>query len=195
VYSPPSAHEFVARVRQAPCCAAIVAGSQLDRAIASHAQVLFILRGNGLELSGAIDRIHEAGKLVAVHLDLVAGLHADHWGASWLARSGADAIITSHGQLIPLLRNEGVTAILRVLLSRRSHLETAVTAIRRSEPDIAEVLPGVILPSVIGLLPPFGLPLLGGGFVRTEADARAVLAAGAIGVTTSSPDLWQFDAR
>lgn len=191
-YRPPAAADFVAHLGTAPCCAAIVGDGQLDAALASRAPVIFILRGNGLTLAPVVERVHAAGKLVAAHLDLVDGLRADHTGVSWLARSGVDAIITSHGQLIAVIRQEGVTAIQRLLLSRRSHLDSAVSAIARSSPDIVEVLPGVILPAVAHLMPQFGVPLLAGGFVRTEADVRALLAAGAVGVTTSSHGLWSF---
>ncbi len=152
-----------------------------------------VLRANGLELAPVVRRIHGAGKLVAVHLDLIAGLRADRSGVAWLGRSGVDAIISSHGQLMTAVRNEGMTAIHRLLLVRLSQLQTASTAIARSAPDIVEVLPGVILPSVVPLMPRFEVPLLAGGFLRTEAEARAVLAAGAVGITTSSEDLWDLD--
>jgi glycerol uptake operon antiterminator len=190
ILAPPRPTSFVDRLAISPCCAAIVAGAQLDTALASQVPIVFILRGNGLELAPIVERIHEAGKLVAAHLDLIDGLRADPRGVAWLARSGADAIITSHGQLVPVIRDEGVVAIQRLLLSRWSHLDTALSAIARSSPDIVEVLPGVVLPAVIRQLPAFDVPLLAGGFVRTFEDARTVLRAGAVGVTTSSQELW-----
>jgi glycerol uptake operon antiterminator len=193
--APPTATDFVARLVDAPCCAAIVDAARLDAALASRAQVVFVLRGNGLELAGLVERVHDAGKLIAVHLDLVDGIKADHWGVSWLARTGVDAVITSHGQLMSVIRNEGATAIHRLLLSRREHLDTAVAALARSRPDIVEILPGVILPAIAPLLPRLEVPMLAGGFIRTPFDARAALAAGAIGVTTSSEALWDLDAR
>lgn len=189
-YGAPSPAEFISCLAEAPCCAAIVADRHLDAAIASRAPILFILRGNGLELGPVVRRIHEAGKLVAVHLDLVAGLRDDPVGVSWLARAEVDAIITSRGRLLPLIRQERVVAIERLLLSRRSHLDAAVTALSRSSPDIVEVLPGVILPSIAHMIPRFAVPVLAGGFVRTPADVKAILAAGAVGVTTSSQALW-----
>lgn len=193
ITAPPRPASFVERLATSPCCAAIVSGDQLETALASRVPIVFILRGNGLELAPVVDRIHESGKLVAAHLDLVDGLRADHRGVAWLARSGADAIITSHGPLMSAIRDEGAVAIQRLLLSRWSHLDAALAAIARSEPDIVEVLPGVILPSVNRLMPRFEVPLLAGGFVRTVADARVVLAAGAVGVTTSSPELWNLE--
>lgn len=191
-YTPPDAEGFIARVAADPCCAAITAQENIGDALASRAPVVFILRGNGLALGQVVRRIHDAGKLVAVHVDLVGGLRADRSSIGWLANAGVDAIISSHGQLMPAIRHEGMTAIMRLLLVRRSQLDTAAAAIRRSAPNIVEILPGVILPSVIGLLPPFDVPILAGGFVRTQADVVAALSAGALGVTTSSQALWGY---
>lgn len=187
-----TAEELLERIARARCCAAITVDQQLDAALASRAEVLFILRGNGLDIAPFVRRIHDAGKLVAVHLDLIAGLRADRAGVAWLARSGVDAIISSHGQLMPGVKQEGVVAIQRLLLARRNQLHAAVAAIARAAPDFVEVLPGVILPDVIQLMPKFGVPLLAGGFIRTEAEARAAVAAGAVGVTTSWPPLWDL---
>jgi len=189
-YSPPDAAAFVDRIAESPCCAAITAEEQVDAAIMGRAPVVFILRGNGLQMGHVVKRVHEAGKLVAVHVDLVGGLRADRASVAWLAGAGVDAVISSHGQLMAPIRHEGMTAILRLLLTRRSLLDTAVGAIGRSNPNIVEVLPGVILPSVAALLPDFGVPVLAGGFIRTATDVDAVLASGALGVTTSAAQLW-----
>lgn len=189
-YSAPDAAAFVDRIAAQRCCAAITADDQLDAALASLAPVVFILRGNGLHIGPLVRRIHAARKLVAVHVDLVGGLRADRASVSWLASADVDAVISSHGQLMAPIRHEGMTAILRLLLTRRSHLDTAVGAIGRSNPNIVEVLPGVILPSVAPLLPDFGVPVLAGGFIRTSRDVDAVLSTGALGVTTSTSQLW-----
>ena len=181
---------FLARLERSRCCAAVVSGEQLEVALASRTPIVFVLRGNGLTLGPSIRRIHAAGKLAAVHLDLVEGVRADPRGVAWLGQLGADAIITSHGRLMPVIRGEGAVAILRLLLSRRTHLDTSFTAVSRAGPDIIEVLPGVILPALAALIPSFGVPLLAGGFIRTEADAEDVIAAGAVGITTSAPNLW-----
>ena len=189
-YVPPDAAEFIERVAQDPCCAAITGETGLDDALDSRAPVLFILRGNGLSLGHLVRQIHAANKLVAVHVDLVGGLRADRASVEWLAGAGVDAVISSHGQLMAAIRHGGMTAIHRLLLARRSQLDTAVAAIGRSAPNIVEILPGVILPSVVGMMPRFDVPVLAGGFIRTAADVQASLAAGALGVTTSTPELW-----
>ena len=192
-YVRPDAEGFLARLRHAPCCAATTSDAKIDAALASRVEIVFILRGNGLDLAPLVRRIHAAGKLVAVHLDLVEGIRADRSGIAWLGQSGVDSIISSHGQLMAAIRHEGMTAIQRLLLVRQSLLGSALAAVERAAPDILEVLPGVILPSVLQFMPAFQIPLLGGGFVRTEAEASAILAAGAVGVTTSWEPLWNLN--
>jgi glycerol uptake operon antiterminator len=63
-------------------------------------------------------------------------------------------------------------------------------AAARAAPDVLEVLPGILLPSITQLLPRLGIPVLAGGFIRSADDVRAVMSAGAAGITTSQADLW-----
>jgi glycerol uptake operon antiterminator len=181
---------FLSRLAAGPCCAAITSESSLDDALASPVGIIFILRADGLDLRPTVRRIHDTGRLVAVHLDLVDGVRPDRAGVAWLARAGVDAIISSQGQLMPAIRREGVVAIHRLLLIRHSLMDAAFAAVSKSGADVVELLPGVILPDIASLMPRLSVPLLAGGFIRTEAEARAALEAGAAGVTTSSANLW-----
>jgi glycerol uptake operon antiterminator len=190
--SRPRPAEFIAALAGSPCCPAVTTDEQFDRALLSHAEVLFVLRANGLELSHLVRRAHDQGKLVAVHLDLLAGLRSDRGAVGWLARSGADAVITSHGHLVAAIKNQSMVAVQRLLAAHRSQLAAGLASIARSEPDVVEFLPGVVLPQVRDLAPRSGPPMLAGGFVRTQDDVRAILAAGALAVTTSREDLWSM---
>ncbi|HEY4868090.1 MAG TPA: glycerol-3-phosphate responsive antiterminator, partial [Candidatus Dormibacteraeota bacterium] len=58
--------------------------AQLEAALDSPPRVVFVLRGDGLEIGSMLRRIHSAGKLAAVHLDLVDGLSSDISGVRWL---------------------------------------------------------------------------------------------------------------
>jgi glycerol uptake operon antiterminator len=183
--------EFVRRFREFPCGAAVKSDEQLNAALKGRSGAVFILRANGLELAPVLRRIHAAGKLAAVHLDLVDGLASDMSGVRWLARCGADAIISSHGHVVRAVRAEGVVAIQRLLCTSQLTIDLGLAAVLRAQPDIVELLPGVILPSVADLVcPQLSVPLLAGGFIRDPDDVRRVLAAGALAVTTSEPGLW-----
>jgi len=192
-YTPPDPTTFLSRLAAYPCCPATTTGEQFRRALASRAKVVLILRANGLELAPFIDEAHGVGKLVAVHLDLVAGLRGDRASVQWLSQSGADAVISSRGHLMPMIRRERMTAIQRLLLVRLTQLSAGVASVKRSAPDIVEVLPGVLLPQVRHLIPELGVPLLAGGFVRTVDDVRRLLACGALAVTSSKEELWRIE--
>lgn len=183
--------DFIQRLSAFPRGAAIKREDQVASAVASRSPVLFILGGDGLQLGPVIHRIHAAGKLAVVHLDLVRGLAQSHAGVTWLGRCGADAIISSHGSIIRDARSEGLIAIQRLLVVDRNAIDAGLHAIERARPDIVELLPGITLPRIAHiLLPQLTVPLLAGGFIRTQADVDAVLAAGALAVTTSSIALW-----
>ncbi len=191
-YTPPDPAILLAGLQKSPCCPATTTGEQFERALASPAEVVLILRANGLELAPFIAQAHKIGKLVAVHLDLVSGLRADRASVQWLSESSVDAVVSARGHLMAAIRHERMTAIQRLLLVRRTQLASGIASIRRSEPDMIEVLPGIVLPQVLHLLPDLGRPLLAGGFVRTVDDVRALLGCGAVAVTTSKQELWSF---
>jgi glycerol uptake operon antiterminator len=183
--------DIIRRLSEFPYGAAVKTEKQLQSALDSRPGVIFILRGDGLEMAPILRRVHAAGKLAAVHLDLVDGLASDIAGVRWLVRSGADAIISSQGQAVRAVKAEGVTAIQRVLCLNELSVDHGLAAVRRAQPDIVELLPGVILPQVADLVVPrLTVPLLAGGFIRHLDDVIAVLGAGALAVTTSEQALW-----
>jgi glycerol uptake operon antiterminator len=186
----PNVEAFLRALRARPCCAAVTSQAHFEAALESSVAIVFVLRADGLEIQPLVRQVHAAGKLVAVHLDLVDGIRPDRAGVAWLARAGVDALISSRGELMASVRRERMVAIHRLLLVRANLLGSGIAAVNRSHADIVEILPGVILPDVRSLLPPMSMPLLAGGFIRSEDEARAALGAGAIGVTTSTRELW-----
>jgi glycerol uptake operon antiterminator len=183
--------DLVSSFRRFPCGAAIKSGGDLDAALRSSAGAIFLLRGDGLELAPVVRRVHDAGKVAVVHVDLVDGVASDMAGVRWLARCGADAVISSHGQAVRAVRAEGLIAIQRLLCVSEMAVDLGLAAVARSQPHLVELLPGAILPSVADLvLPHLTVPLLAGGFVRDVDDVRRVMAAGAVAVTTSERTLW-----
>ncbi len=154
--------------------------------------LLFILKSNGFELASFIAQAHQRGKGVVVHVDLVSGVGKDRPGIQYLRQNGVDAIITSRSPLIAAGRAEGLTTIQRLLLMDDASLESGVKTIARSQPDIVEVLPGIIFPEVADklhkVLPG---PFIAGGFIRTRNDVTRVKEAGAILCSSSAYPLWK----
>ncbi|GAC1397753.1 MAG: glycerol-3-phosphate responsive antiterminator [Ktedonobacteraceae bacterium] len=158
----------------------------------SDASLLFLLKGNAFQLAPTVERAHERGKGIVVHVDLVSGVGKDRAGIHYLHQIGVDAIITSRSQLVSAGRAEGLVTIQRLLLVDDSALETGVRTIARAAPDVVEVLPGVIFPSVAPLLQQMlPGPFIAGGFIRTAEDVARIHASGGMLSSSSTYELWR----
>ncbi|GAC1391995.1 MAG: glycerol-3-phosphate responsive antiterminator [Ktedonobacteraceae bacterium] len=164
----------------------------MEFALDSDACLLFLLKGDAFQLAPFVERAHMQGKGIVVHVDLVSGIGKDRAGIHYLHQIGVDAIITSRSQLISAGHAEGLVTIQRLLLVDDSALETGVRTIARAAPDVVEVLPGVIFPSVAPTLQQMlPGPFIAGGFIRTAEDVASIRAAGGILSSSSTYTLWR----
>jgi glycerol uptake operon antiterminator len=183
--------EFLRLARLFPVAAAIKAQEDVEYALSADVRLLFLLKGDAFQLAPIIKQAHEHGKGVVVHVDLISGIGKDRAGIHYLHQVGVDAIITSRSQLVSAGKAEGLVTIQRLLLVDDSALDTGVRTIARAAPDMVEVLPGVIFPSVAQtlrqLLPG---PFIAGGFIRTALDVERIQNAGGVLSSSSNYALW-----
>ncbi len=188
--------EFLHLAREYPVAAAMKSTEDMQVALSSDALLLFLLKGDALQLAPFIIQAHKRGKWVVVHIDLVSGIGKDRAGIQYLGQMGVDAIITSRSQLVSAARAEGLITIQRLLLVDDSALDTGVRTIARAAPDIVEILPGIIFPDVAStlqkLLPG---PFIAGGFIRSDAEVARVQAAGGILSSSSTYALWHRTSK
>ena len=183
--------EFLRLARLHPVAAAIKSNEDMQIALESDVLLLFMLKGDALQLAPFVTQVHQRGKGLVVHVDLVSGIGKDRAGIQYLHQMDVDAIITSRSQLVSAGRAEGLTTIQRLLLVDDSSLETGIRTIARANPDIVEVLPGVIFPEVASILQQaLPGPFIAGGFIRNAADVARIRAAGGILSSTSTYKLW-----
>lgn len=183
--------EFLRLAGLHPVAAALKSPEDMQAALASDARLLFMLKGDAFQLETFVSLVHQLGKGLVVHVDLIGGVGKDRVGIQFLRQLGVDAIITSRSQLVTAGRAEGLLTIQRLLLLDDTALETGVRTIVRASPDFVEILPGIIFPEVAAMLHPLlAGPFIAGGFIRTTADVERVQAAGSILCSSSSYDLW-----
>lgn len=183
--------EFLRLASLYPVAAALKSLEDMQAALDSDAHLLFMLKGDALQLEPFVSRVHQRGKGLVVHVDLVSGIGKDRVGIQLLHQMGVDAIITSRSQLVTAGRAEGLLTIQRLLLLDDTALETGVRTIVRASPDFVEILPGIIFPEVAQSLHQLlAGPFIAGGFIRTRADVERIQAAGAILSSSSAYELW-----
>lgn len=176
-----------------PVIAAAKEENGLTRALNSDCRVVFLLFGSMVTLEALVCRIHQAGKLCLVHMDLIDGFSNREAAVDGLVQiCHPDGIISTRIPLVRRAQQLGLVGVLRAFLLDSLSIAALLQQLEAARPDYIEVLPG-ILPSVIleiaGKTP---IPLIAGGLIRSKQDVIQALQAGVAAVSTSSPQVWKL---
>lgn len=176
-----------------PVIATVGNEEALAAALASECRVIFLLMGSILDVGALTERVHEAGKLCVIHLDLIEGYSNKEISVDAIHRfTGAEGIISTRGALIKRAKQLGMVAIQRGFMLDSRSLGSFEAQIRTSRPDFVEILPG-LLPKVIAeLRERVDVPIIAGGFIHDKEDVISALNAGALAVSASSPEIWRM---
>jgi glycerol-3-phosphate responsive antiterminator len=114
--------------------------------------VVFLLTGNVMDIGELTRRVHDAGKLCVIHLDLIEGFSSKEIAVDAVCReTHAEGIISTRGALIKRAKQLGMAAIQRGFMLDSRSLASFEAQIQQSKPDFVEILPG-LLPKVIATL-------------------------------------------
>ena len=101
-------HPLAETLLDEPVIAAVKTDDALTAALASPCSTVFLLASTLLNVGELVRRIHAAGKLAVVHIDLVDGLSAREVAVnSLIALCHPDGIISTHPSLIRRARHQG----------------------------------------------------------------------------------------
>jgi glycerol uptake operon antiterminator len=177
-----------------PVITSIVSDNDLEPVLRTTSNIVFLLTGNIFTLKGITERVQDAGKLMFVHLDLMEGLGKDAESVRYLAEIiKVDGIVTTRSNIIMAAQKCGLITIQRLFVFDSVSLDNGIRIIKSSRPDAIEVLPGIVVPRVMGRLrQEIDLPVIAGGLISDLNDLKSVLDHGAIGVSTSSKALWKW---
>ncbi|MGE5592500.1 MAG: glycerol-3-phosphate responsive antiterminator [Betaproteobacteria bacterium] len=180
-----------------PAIPALRRADEVDEAARCGAALVFFLTGTIYELSDVIVKARAAGQQVFCHVDLLQGIGKDSAGVRWLAREfGVKGILTTRSSLIKAAKDEGLVAVQRLFVLDSESLKTGLSVVASSRPDAVEILPALVLPSIIHRLPVDEIsPFIAGGLVETVPELEAVIATGALGVSTSKKELWAYTKK
>ncbi|MEW6228538.1 MAG: glycerol-3-phosphate responsive antiterminator, partial [Bacillota bacterium] len=184
----------VAHLAKHPAIPALRRVEEVDEAASCGAALVFFLTGSIYDLRDVVQKAAGHGQQVFCHLDLVQGIGKDPAGIRWLAREiGVRGVLTTRSSLIKAAKDEGLVAVQRLFVLDSESLKTGLSVIASSKPDAVEILPALVLPNIIHRLPVNEIsPFIAGGLVETVPELEAVLATGALGVSTSKRELWRY---
>ncbi|ALC80521.1 MULTISPECIES: glycerol-3-phosphate responsive antiterminator [Bacillus] len=144
------------------------------------------------QLKGILRAAESNNKKLLVHVDLIQGIKHDEYGTEFICQELKPAgILSTRTSVIAKAKQKKVLAIQRMFLLDTGAMDKSIELVKKYRPDFIEVLPGVVPLLIKEVKEKTGIPILAGGFIRTEENIQQALEAGAATVTTSNTRLWK----
>ncbi|MBO0459605.1 glycerol-3-phosphate responsive antiterminator [Enterococcus hulanensis] len=186
-------HELYQKLELSPVIAAAKNEVELEAAIKSESEVIFILQSHLMELADLSQKIKASGKTAILHADLVKGLSSDETAIDYIKQSTSfDGIISTKPAIIRHAKKHGLLAIQRFFLLDSSALENVDRQLKYTEADLVEVLPSVSPKIIKELVNHSKKPLVVGGLIRDKEDVMGALGAGSLAVSTTESSIWSI---
>lgn len=183
--------EFFTQIYENPIISALMDKEKVEIALNSPCKIVFLLDTDLLTLEATVKRFHDKGKLVYLHIDLVAGLSRDTIALKYVLKNiKPDGIISTKSSIIKTAKELNIFSIQRLFLLDSMALHTGIKSIQNIRPDAVEILPGVMPKIIKELGEKTNIPIIAGGLIRDKEDVINCLNAGAIGISTSKEEVW-----
>jgi len=175
-----------------PIIAAVKNEEQLDLAVNSSAQIIFVLFGDLMNIKKISEIIEAKNKIGIIHIDLVEGLTNKEVVIKYIKEETRfNGIISTKPQVVKLAKKYDLVAVQRVFIFDTLSLNTVKNHMI-SECDAIEVLPGII-PKVLGLISKYSnKPVVAGGLIETKEEVMQALSSGATCISTTKKEIWDM---
>lgn len=155
---------------------------------------IFLLDGDINMLPMMLKKTTAAKKELLVHMDLLEGIGKDKAGIHLLARMGVSGVVTTKSNLVKYAKEEGLWVIQRLFIVDSESLKTGIKVAGNVKPNAIEILPATVPKYVIDdMKQSLGIPVLGGGLLKSEDDVKEALGKGIDAVSTSLRKLWKMN--
>lgn len=173
-----------------PVIAAVKDEEQLELAVNSPAEIIFVLFGDLINIKKIGDIIDSKKKVGIIHIDLVEGLTNKEVVIKYLKEETKfKGIISTKSQMVKIAKSYDLIAIQRVFIFDTLSLNN-VKKHMGSECDAIEILPG-IMPKVITMLSNYSSkPVVAGGLIENKDEVMQALNSGATCVSTTRKEIW-----
>ena len=183
--------QLIEAFEDCPVIAAIKDDEGLKRCIHSDIPIVFVLYGDICNISQIVSRLKKAGKIVIIHIDLIAGLSSKEIAVTYIKSvTHADGIISTRPSVIRQAKEEGLFAIMRFFVIDSMAFESIKRQTESAYPDMIEVLPGVMPKIIQRICKQNRTPVIAGGLISDKEDIMAALDAGAISISTTNQKVW-----
>jgi len=181
-----------ALLAESPIIPALRNPALLDRALAAHGRIVYLLCGNLGNLDDLVGQVKGAGKSPIVNIDLISGFSRDKSALAYLAEHGVEGIISTHAECLNQAQSLGLYVIQRTFLLDSAAMSNICAQIKAGRVDAIEVLPALALPKLLPIAKEIApdIALVGGGLISTMEEITTLLDQGVQAVSVSEPQLW-----
>ena len=178
-------------IENCPVIAAIKDMEGLTQCLTSEIQIVFVLFGDVCNIGDIVAMLKRANRITFVHIDLIAGLSGKEVALDFIKNTTqADGIITTKQGLIKHAKELGLLTILRYFVIDSMALLNIEKQSSSVNPDLIEILPGV-MPKIIKRVNRFShVPVIAGGLISDKEDVLSALNSGAIAISTTNSSMW-----
>ncbi len=183
---------FKSKTEKCPIIAAVKNLSNLDTALESNCEIIFLLSGNIFNLEEIVKKAHEKEKLIFIHVDLIDGFSRDATALKYIhEKIMPDGIISTKNNQLKVAKELGMLTVQRLFIIDSLSIDTTVKTSALINPDAIEIMPGIMPKITKKLSSVLSVPLIMGGLISEEDDVKKAIESGAFGVSTSCVDLWK----
>lgn len=184
--------EILQKIEENPIIAAVRNEADVQEAILSPVSTIFLLHADIFNLQNMVERIKEAEKCVIIHIDFLDGISRDNRAIDYISEViRPHGIISTKNSTIRYAMGKGMFTIQRVFLIDSLSYENSVKTAQATNPDMVEVMPG-IMPNIIKRITQhISVPVIAGGLIEAKEDVIEILNAGALAVSTGKKELWR----
>lgn len=145
------------------------------------------------QIESIIKKMKAHNKLVCVHSELIKGLSSDEFGAIYLIQDlKVDGIISSKPKVIEVCKKRQVLGVYRFFIKDSISLKQSIEMGKRLRPDYIEILPGSCYELIEDIERQIGCQVWMGGLLNTEKQIQLCFDHGAVAVTSSNVDIWNY---
>ncbi len=186
-------HSIFTQTDENPVIAAVRSSTLVDVALRSNINTIFMMGGTLSEAQDITRRVHDAGKHILFHVELMKGLGRDREGIEYLAREvGPDGVVSTKPHLLNAVRDMDLLCILQIFMIDTQAYLTGTKNIKSIKPDAVEIMPGLMPGIIKKLRKQFDLPIFTAGLVSRPEEVKLMLDAGVCGLAISEQSLWNY---
>ncbi|KFU81206.1 glycerol uptake operon antiterminator [Amycolatopsis lurida] len=175
-----------------PVCASVVGTAKVGDFANSASRVGILAAVPVGQLAKIVPVLTGLKKILFVNIDSCPGLATDRGGVDFLQEIGATGVVSTRVAPIERARTVSMLTMHKVFVTDRSNLNRSLEAVKRSRPDLVELMPAPIIPWMSAQAREVMSPFVAAGFVTDRSGVAHSLAMGALGAASSDSGLWSL---